>query len=700
MPIGEMSVGLPGRGGVPSINCAPPMIPSAPATSLTASVDDEMLSRMVRTDQMVAVRRSVLAAIPINVVLSCTAALVALHAGRAFEGLIWLLLSLALNGVRSYISRWPFAPWPGVAIESGVPTSPDGRPVEWHLRAAAFMAGVSGCVWALIPLLCDGYSSPQAVFYLTVVCGICAGSVTYGIAYAFVPISFITPALLSVAGCLVFAGGFDNLSLAAMVLLYLGALVRGAVHSDRAFREGSRIRNEATAMATQLRMAHAKSLDAAQQLAFRASHDSLTGLLNREGFTEAATLHITVPDGRQHGLLLLDLDGFKAVNDAFGHKAGDRVLQDVASWLQRETADMQAVLGRWGGDEFAVLYCLRDERQAPAAIAQALIRSISFATSHYGGHLGVSIGISVSGEAGFADMISFADEALHEAKRTGRNRYQVFDNALNQRLATRRDVERDLLQAIGARDIGVWYQPIMTSDGREVHSLEALMRWNHPRHGHIAPEDVIHAAASTGVAEPLLRHLVDEVCRGMRQLEAAGSSLASVPVAINVSPREMAQLAVDDIVLGMLKLRGIAPRRLQIEITEEVALDTHATRGRLSALSAAGVVIVVDDFGVGFSSLASLRSEYVRQVKIDRSFILDLSSSPGNEVLVDSIVQLGHSLGVQVVAEGVETQAELDVLRHLGCGLVQGYHLARPAPLADVMAWATARSATAHARVG
>ncbi|REM67415.1 GGDEF-domain containing protein, partial [Mycobacterium tuberculosis] len=124
---------------------------------------------------------------------------------------------------------------------------------------------VSGCVWALVPLLCDGYSSPQAVFYLTVVCGICAGSVTYGIAYVFVPVSFIVPALLSVAGSLAFAGGFDNLSLAAMVLLYLAALVRGALHSDRTFREGSRIRNAATAMAAQLRMAHAKSLDAAQQ---------------------------------------------------------------------------------------------------------------------------------------------------------------------------------------------------------------------------------------------------------------------------------------------------------------------------------------------------------------------------------------------------------------------------------------------------
>ncbi|MFM9925928.1 EAL domain-containing protein [Variovorax sp. H27-G14] len=664
---------------------------SAPPPSLTASVDGEVLSRMVRTDQLVVVRRSVLSAIPINVVLSFTATLVALNSGKAFEGLSWLLLSLVVNGLRSYASRLPFAPSPGVATESGVAVSARARPVDWHLRLAAGMAVLSGCVWALIPLLCSGYSSPQAVFYLTVVCGISAGSVTYGAAYALVPISFITPALLSVVGCLVYAGGFDNLALAAIVLLYLAALARSALQSEKAFREGSRLKNEATALAVQLRQVHALSLDATQQLAFRASHDSLTGLLNREGFTEAATLHIASPDGRQQGLLLLDLDGFKAVNDAFGHKVGDRVLQDVAGWLRRELGDMQAILGRWGGDEFAVLYTLREERQAPTAIAQALIRSISFATAHYGGHLGVSIGIAVTDDAEIADMISFADEALYEAKRTGRNRFQVFDTALNQRLATRRDVERDLLHAIEARAIGVWYQPIMACDGHEVHSLEALMRWNHPRHGYISPEEVIFAAANTGLAEPLLRHLVDEVCRGMRQLEAVGSGLAGVPIAINVSPREMAQLAVDDIVLGLLKSRGIAPRRLQIEITEEVALDTHATRSRLSALSAAGVAIVVDDFGVGYSSLASLRSEYVRQVKIDRSFILGLSSSPGNVVLVDAIVQLGRSLNIQVVAEGVETQAELDALRALGCKLVQGYHLARPAPLADVTAWDVAR---------
>ena len=667
------------------------MNPSESSSTFTASVDGETLSRTVRTEQLVVVRRSLQSAILINIVLSCTAALVAVNAGRVIEAVGWLVLSLAVNGARMVICRRPFALPEGVAVDSSVATSPTGQPVEWHLRAAVISALASGCVWALVPVLSNGYTSPQAVFYLTVVCGICAGAVTYGIAYAFVPIGFITPALLSVVGCLVYAGGFDNLSLAAMVLVYLAALVRSALQSDRIFREGSRLKNEATAMAAQLRQVHGLSLEATQQLSFRASHDSLTGLLNREGFTEAASLHLSAPDGRQHGLLLLDLDGFKAVNDAFGHKGGDRVLQDVAGWLQRELSDLQAILGRWGGDQFAVLYDLEPKRRAPAAVAEALIEATPLATAYYGGQLGVSIGVLVSEDTEIADMISFADEALHEAKRSGRNRYQLFDDALNLRLATRRDVERDLLTAIEERNIGVWYQPIVSCDGSKIHSLEALMRWHHPRHGRIAPEDAVFAAANTGIAEMLLRHLVEEVCLGMRQLEQSGSPLARVPVAINISPREMAQLAVDDIVLGMLEARGIAPNRLQIEITEEVALDTHATRTRLAALAAAGVAIVVDDFGVGYSSLASLRGEYVRQVKIDRSFITGLPTVPGNVVLVDSIIQLARSLNLQVVAEGVETEGELEALRALGCPLVQGYFLSLPAPLADVDAWAARR---------
>jgi diguanylate cyclase (GGDEF)-like protein len=570
--------------------------------------------------------------------------------------------------------------------------------VEWQLRSTAISAGISGCVWALVPFLCDGYTSPQTVFYLTVVCGICAGSVTYSSAYALAPISFILPTLLSVMVSLVLAGGFENVSLAAMTLLYFVGLTRGALVTETAFRSWSRVKNEATALAARLHDANESLQASSQALAHRASHDFLTGLLNREGFTQAATTCLATQAQQSHSLLLLDLDGFKAVNDAFGHKVGDRVLEDVADWLTHELEGLRTVLGRWGGDEFAILYSPRAERATPEALAEALIRSIPFATSNYGGHLGMSIGVSKfepGSSIAFTDMISVADEALYEAKRAGRNRYQVVDDALNQRLAVRRDVERDLLMAIESRAIELWYQPILDCRSGRIHSLEALIRWNHPRHGRVSPEHVVFAAASTGVAENLLRHILDEICRAIRQMDAPGSPLADVPVAMNVSPREMAQLAVDDIVLGALQARNIPTHRLHIEITEEVALDTYATRGRLGALAAAGVAIVVDDFGVGYSSLASLRSEHVKQVKIDRSFIDGLGGSPGNQVLVNSIVQLGRSLDIQVVAEGVETTEEHEVLKQLDCALVQGYLFARPVPLPEVFAWATARSHSA-----
>ena len=654
-----------------------------------AGADDETLTRMVRSDQLIAVHRNVTAGMPVSIVMSFTAALVALNSGRGVEGACWLLLSLSLSAWRLVVSRRALARVAG-------PELPTARSVERQLRMTARIAALSGCVWALIPLLCDGYTSPQTLFYLTVVCGTCAGAVTYCYAYARTPISFIVPTLLSVMGCLVYAGGFDRLCLAAMVLLYLAGLARGSLLSEKVFKAGSRIKNEATTLAARLSEAHASLQDSSQQLAHRASHDFLTGLLNRDGFTQAAAADLAAGPGGAHAVLLLDLDGFKAVNDAFGHKVGDLVLMDVAAWLQRELAGLRTVLGRWGGDEFALFYSPQGVSPLPEALAEALIRSIPLATGHCCGYLGMSIGVSKFDGADvvdFTDMVSFADEALYEAKRAGRNRYRVVDDALNLRLATRRDVERDLMQAIGARVIELWYQPILERDSGRIHSLEALIRWNHPRHGRVSPEHVVFAAASTGVAEPLLRHILDEICAAIQQLDASGSALAGVPIAMNVSPREMAQLAVDEMVLGTLQTRGIAARRLQIEITEEVALDTHATRGRLDALSAAGVAIVIDDFGVGYSSLASLRSEHVRQVKIDRSFIDGLAGSPGNQVLVNSVVQIGRSLNIQVVAEGVETQDELAVLEALDCALVQGYLFARPAPLPEVIAWAARRAA-------
>ena len=654
-------------------------------TTLITPVDDSVLRHMVRADQLATARRNLLVTLRANIVLSIAAAAVAINSGYVRGGVCWLLLSVLLSLLRYSLLQRPFA-------------TTDAPAVERHLRTAAWGAIAGGCLWALIPLLCEGYTSPQTLFYMMLVCGTCAGSVAHGAAFARVPIYFITPPLLAVAGCLAYAGGFDNMALATMAILYLAGLSRAALQSESAFRAASRRKNEATALASQLLQAHDAMQKSAQQMAHRASHDALTGLLNREGFTQRATQYIASDNECPHCLLLLDLDGFKTVNDAFGHKAGDRVLQDVGEWLRRELQALRPVLGRWGGDEFAVLYTQRNPLQAPGAVAESLIRTIPHATVHYGGHLGVSIGIVMSGAgnartartaetAGIADMITLADEALYDAKRAGRNRFQIVDEALHTQLAMRRDVERDLLHAIETRAICVWFQPIVDCTRRRIHSLEALLRWRHPRHGWVNPEQVVFAAASTGLAEKLLRHILDEICIAMSFLEETGSDLINVPIAMNVSPREMAQLAVDEIVLGMLAERGIAHRRLQIEITEEVALDTPATRGRLIALSAAGVTIAVDDFGVGYSSLSSLRGDHVKQIKIDRSFISDLASSAENRVLVNSIVQVGHALNVEVVAEGVETRQELDALTAIGCTLMQGYHFARPAPLETVVCW-------------
>jgi diguanylate cyclase (GGDEF)-like protein len=648
-------------------------------TTLITPVDDSVLLNMVRADQLSVTRRSQLAALPANVVLSMAAAAVAINSDYVRSGICWLLLSVLTSVLRFSILHKPVA-------------TSNPAMVERHLRAAVWGSTLAGCVWALIALLCVGYTSPQTLFYMMLVCGTCAGAVAHGTAFARTPIGFIAPPLLSIAGCLVHAGGFDNLALATMAVFYLLGLSRAAIHSEKAFCSASRRKNEATALAGQLLQAHDAMQKSAQQLAFRASHDALTGLLNREGFTQRATQYVASHTADTHCLLLLDLDGFKTVNDAFGHKAGDRVLKDVGDWLRRELHDLRPILGRWGGDEFTVLYTVRNALQTPAAVAESLIRSISRATVHYGGHLGVSIGIVVShtGSAeigGIGDMIAVADEALYDAKRAGRNRFRIVDEALHMRLAMRRDIERDLQQAIETNAIRVWYQPIVDCVGRRVHSLEALLRWQHPRHGWVPPEQVIFAAASTGLAERLLCHLLSEICLAIRALEEADSELARVPVAMNVSPREMAQLAVDEIVLGMLRQRGIDCRRLQIEITEEVALDTPATRSRLAALSVAGVSIAIDDFGVGYSSFSSLRGDHVRQVKIDRSFVSDLAASTENRVLVNSIVQVGQALDVEVVAEGVETQAELDALFALGCTLMQGYRFARPAPLETAMRW-------------
>jgi EAL domain-containing protein (putative c-di-GMP-specific phosphodiesterase class I) len=280
-------------------------------------------------------------------------------------------------------------------------------------------------------------------------------------------------------------------------------------------------------------------------------------------------------------------------------------------------------------------------------------------------------------------MLSCADEALYAAKAAGRNRFRVFDEGLRGRLEMRRDSERDLSHALAERGLEVWFQPIFAEGGGRVAGLEALVRWRHPVHGWVPPGEIVAAAARAGLTESLLRFILEQVCAAMQALRAAG--IPDIRVAMNVSPREMAQIPVDEIVLDRLRALGLPPCLLEIEITEETALDIEAVQGKLLALSRAGIGVALDDFGIGYSSLASLRQLRAGRVKIDRSLVTGLSTSDDKRGLVQAVLGLGRALGLEVVAEGVETAEDLATLRALGCPFLQGYHLGRPVPADEAL---------------
>jgi len=647
--------------------------------SSASADDDNLLQFYVDSDRLGAVRRTVLISLPINVILGTIAMLVAINAGRTAPAVLWFAASSVANGLRFLLCR---APLPNIFPQSG-----GGREIQTiatQLRLHVLTAGLSGLVWAFIPVLCDGLTSPETLFYLTIMCGITAGAVVHGFAFARIPISFIIPPLLSVAGCLVYAGNFDRYALAAAVVLYFGALVRGALESEKLFVEMTRLKNRATAMARSLEAAHLNATEIANEMRHRASHDLLTKLLNRRGFTLEAQNKFIAPH-RPLCLMMLDLDGFKAINDAFGHKMGDRVLMEVATRL-RETVPDQAIVARLGGDEFAVLYDPRLVDETPDILATRLVTAMTIPFASFdAGRIGVSIGIYESEHDEIDHMLVCADAALYSAKNKGHNQHYIFDDELRSVMEMKRDVERDLAAAISDGLLQVWYQPIVASDGQTLDTVEALLRWNHPRHGWVSPPEVMSVASFSGQLEPLMRFVLDESCSMIRTLQAFG--LDHVRVAMNVSPRQMTQIAVDELILTQLRSLDLPTAMLEVEITEETAVDIRAVQHKLHNLTQAGIRIAIDDFGVGYSSLASLRQLNATRVKIDRSFIANITTSDGDQALVKTIISLGQSLGIEVVAEGVETDLEVRQLRRLGCGLLQGYYFGKPMPISGISNW-------------
>ena len=423
-----------------------------------------------------------------------------------------------------------------------------------------------------------------------------------------------------------------------------------------------------------------------ERLAHDATHDPLTGLLNRTRLLEHLEQALARSErlGSLTAVLFVDLDRFKLVNDALGHTAGDELLVHFTRRL-RSVLRESDLAARPGGDEFVIVCTDLDGPSEAEAIANRVSQVLSdpFTVSGRTVFVTASIGIAY-GESGAnaGDLLRSADAAAYRAKDRGRNRYEVFDDALRAATSAALELETDLHRAIDRHQLFLRYQPIVDLATGDLLGAEALIRWQHPARGLVTPDHFLPAAEASGLI----------VAIGNSMLELAVGALSQVPVeslpgiAINISPRELAQRDLVARVRDTLEERGVDPHRLTIEITENAVLDEiDAAVATLQALRAVGVGLAIDDFGTGYSSLSYLRRLPVDTVKIDRSFTNELGAADANVTIVAGIIGLARGLGLEIVAEGVETQAQADMLIELGCTQAQGFLYAPPLALDELL---------------
>jgi diguanylate cyclase (GGDEF)-like protein len=483
----------------------------------------------------------------------------------------------------------------------------------------------------------------------------------------------------------------------AYVPVHLGGRVQGVVevHVDQSAR-AARIESAFVAVATAVLLVllglfavggwqwlrHARNKRAAEdRVRYLAHHDVLTSALNRASFEEALQQEgwRRTQGGASFAVLCIDLDGFKEVNDTLGHPAGDEMLRQVAARL-RDTVRNADLVARLGGDEFAVLQTGVQGSEDVATLAQRVAQALALPYDLAGQRVpgGASVGAAIHGvdATDTHELMHRADLALYRAKTQGRGGYSFYDAGLDEQLQHRRVLTRELKDALAHGELALHYQPLYGADGRTLCGYEALARWPHPRRGFVPPSEFIALAEETGMIDELGVWVLRQACA-----EAARWP-APLSVAVNLSAAQFRhEGALIDEVSRTLAASGLAPQRLELEITESLLMtNTDQVLAALQRLHAMGVRIAMDDFGTGYSSLAYLWRFPFDKVKIDRAFTQNMNSDAKASFIVKSIVSLAHSLDIRVNAEGVETDAQMQLLRDHGCDELQGYLLGRPAP--------------------
>ena len=427
-----------------------------------------------------------------------------------------------------------------------------------------------------------------------------------------------------------------------------------------------------------------------RRLKHQASHDGLTGLVNRKQLTERLEDACTEHQARQErfAVFFIDLDGFKAINDSFGHSTGDEVLKEVARRLSAAVR-RHDVVARFGGDEFVVLIEAIDGLDDVAQVGDKLLAAFGaeFQLPDISMWLSPSIGISVYPDHGDSTdvLLGRADAAMYQVKASGRNHYRFYEEAMNASAMRKVQIQQGIKTAIREGQFFLLFQPKFDcADGAMV-GAEALLRWHHPELGVVSPAEFIPIAEKSGHILAIGNWVLEQVCQQLRIWEGEGER--ALQVAVNISP---VQLAAPSLVTDILAIVGryqIDPAHIMLEITESAAMsDAELTHATIDQLKGAGFMLAIDDFGTGYSSLSYLQEFGIHQLKVDRAFIQALSKGDGKGyAVVSAIIGLAHALGLEVVAEGVETVEQLNVLKGLQCDQIQGYLLGTPMPSSELL---------------
>ena len=491
-----------------------------------------------------------------------------------------------------------------------------------------------------------------------------------GMAAANFPIgSFCGAAIDGLSG-----NGLDNLVLVSSLAVLVIALLTSIFDA--------RLDARTAALADSLTLAN-------EELTQLALHDTLTGLPNRILLADriGQAMNKVAEQGGCFSLMFIDLDGFKPVNDAFGHHLGDRLLREVALRL-REQLRSQDTLARIGGDEFVLLVRLLEPDDAPQVAArQVSLLSRAFRVDEHELLISASVGIALYPGNGLTaeELLMNADAAMYHAKGTGKNGYSFFDASMNTNARKQLQLLQDLRQALELQQFRLHYQPKFDASNSQPVGAEALLRWEHPQQGLLLPEHFIDLAEKTGLIIPIGDWVLNEACRQMRIWFDQGYS--HWRIAVNLSALQFCYSGLVESVVAALERHRLPANSLTLEITETTAMsDADASMVVLQRLSQMGVDLSIDDFGTGYSSLMYLKRLPANELKIDRGFVRDLEHDSDDAAIVSAIVALGQALGLRIVAEGVETDTQQSFLTTLGCDALQGFLLGEPLPAEQFMA--------------